>query len=122
MSTTTSTNPKVKASQINTIARFKSFIASMVPGVHYDMPEGFPYKWLEIDFDMLKTNRRDKEAPYSWSAERNYKKLGSVGYVFPTKGNYVKYWSKEETAKAQLFKELNWMYNPSGTIQARYSK
>lgn len=121
MKTSISGRKQVTSKQVNTLGKFKSFIASMVPGVIYDMPKNFPYRWFEIDFDLLSTNNKDRQVPYSYSAERNYGALGSTGYVFPLKGNYVKHWAKEESAKAALLKDLGWMYTKNGSIQAKYN-
>jgi hypothetical protein len=111
----TTINPdhiQVGIQEVNTLNRFKKFVEGMMPGLKYEMPDTFKYKWLEIDFEPEHIGgKNDKSRPFSWSAERNYSVLGSVGYVFPTKGNYVKYWAKEETAKENLIEEMSWIYN-----------
>ena len=97
--------------EVNTLNRFKNFVKGMMPGQVYAMPETFKYKWLEIDFEPDHTGgKNDKPRPFSWSAERNYSVLGSVGYVYPTKGNYVIHWSKEESAKENLIESMSWIY------------
>lgn len=111
MNTVNPNHIPVGIQEVNTLKRFTKFVNNMVPGFTYAMPETFKYKWLEIDFEPEHlSDRTDKPRPYSWSAERNYSVLGSVGYVFPTKGNYVKHWAKEESAKENLIESMSWMY------------
>lgn len=89
-------------SDVESLKSFTAFVKSMVLGKHYYMPETFKYKWAEVEYN--------KEHGYSWCLERNYDVIGSVGYVHPTKGQYVQYWKTEQGAKQNMLKYLGFIW------------
>jgi hypothetical protein len=83
---------------------FKKAVESLEPGIKYDFPEDFRYKWMKITFDM-------KEG-FSWAMERNYKVSGMGGYVYPliSSGQYVKFFKTIAGTKRNLIKRCEFCF------------
>ena len=99
---------------LETLEGLKAFIASMELNKNYKFPD-YPYEAIELEFD--------NEDGYTWALDRNYKIIGSVGYVFPVAGNMVTFWKKRSSAERSLYNGLTWLYEEdTGQLSERWKK
>lgn len=104
--------------QIYTYQDFKDLVMSAEVNKTYYLP-GFYYKRFSIDRDKIYG-----EMVYTWTLEADSKISGSVwGAIFPlVSSNKVKYWVKEISAKLNLIKYVDNLFDETGKYTREYKE